>query len=100
MALLVLGIEPYLVRHLHRTWGNLSDFFVPRQGVYVCLKVTVFPLFADVKKVLDSISSTIKNVSQSIPIEKVLSQVSRYVNDSNNYFHQELPKLEEYDSYW
>lgn len=55
---------------------------------------------ADVKKVLDSISSTIKNVSQSIPIEEVLSQVSRYVNDSNNYFHQELPKLEEYDSYW
>lgn len=54
---------------------------------------------ADVKKVLDSISSTIKNVSQSIPVEEVLSQVSRYVNDSNNYFHQELPKLEEYDSY-
>lgn len=55
---------------------------------------------ADVKKALDSISSTIKNVSQSIPIEEVLSQISRYINDSNNYFHQELPKLEEYDSYW
>ncbi|CAO2640006.1 Prom1 [Lemmus lemmus] len=55
---------------------------------------------ADVKKALDSISSTIKNVSQSIPIEEVLSQVSRYINDSNSYFHEELPKLEEYDSYW
>ncbi|XP_041492218.1 prominin-1 isoform X1 [Microtus oregoni] len=55
---------------------------------------------ADVKKALDSLSSTIQNVSQSIPIEEVLSQVSRYINDSNNYFHQELPKLEEYDSYW
>lgn len=75
-------------------------FFVSRQGVYVCLQVTALPLFSDVKKALDSVSSTIQNVSQSIPIEEVLSQVSRYINDSNNYFHQELPKLEEYDSYW
>ncbi|XP_076794563.1 prominin-1 isoform X3 [Arvicanthis niloticus] len=54
----------------------------------------------DVKKTLDSISSDVKNMSQSIPIEEVLSQVSHYLNNSNRYFHQEIPKLEEYDSYW
>ncbi|XP_051020847.1 prominin-1 [Acomys russatus] len=57
-------------------------------------------VISDVKKTLDSISSVIKNVSQSIPIEGVLSEASRYLNDSNSYFHKELPKLEEYDSYW
>lgn len=64
------------------------------------VKEQTVDVVADVKKALDSVSSTIQNVSQSIPIEEVLSQVSRYINDSNNYFHQELPKLEEYDSYW
>ncbi|KAL1790525.1 prominin-1 isoform X1 [Sigmodon hispidus] len=57
-------------------------------------------VIADVKNALDSISSNIKDVSQSIPIEKMLSEVSHHINDSNDYFHQELPKLEEYDSYW
>ncbi|XP_042141882.1 prominin-1 isoform X2 [Peromyscus maniculatus bairdii] len=57
-------------------------------------------VIADVKQALDSISSNIKNVSQSIPIEEVLVEVSHYINDSNSYFHKELPKLEEYDSYW
>lgn len=57
-------------------------------------------MFSDVKQALDSISSNIKNVSQSIPIEEVLVEVSHYINDSNSYFHKELPKLEEYDSYW
>lgn len=57
-------------------------------------------MFSDVKQTLDSISSNIKNVSQSIPIEEVLVEVSHYINDSNSYFHKELPKLEEYDSYW
>ncbi|XP_031198002.1 prominin-1 isoform X3 [Mastomys coucha] len=54
----------------------------------------------DVKEALDSLSSNVKNISQSIPIEEVLFQVSHYLNDSNKYFHQELPKMEEYDSYW
>ncbi|EDL37602.1 prominin 1, isoform CRA_c, partial [Mus musculus] len=54
----------------------------------------------DVKNTLDSISSNIKDMSQSIPIEDMLLQVSHYLNNSNRYLNQELPKLEEYDSYW
>lgn len=54
----------------------------------------------DIKKASDSISSNVKNMSQNIPIEDALIQVSYYINESNRYFHQELPKLEEYDSYW
>uniref|UniRef100_A0A8C2MD03 Prominin 1 n=2 Tax=Cricetulus griseus TaxID=10029 RepID=A0A8C2MD03_CRIGR len=54
----------------------------------------------DVKKALDSISSKVVNVSKSIPIEEVLFEVSGYINNSKSYFHQELPKVEEYDSYW
>ncbi|XP_040602981.1 prominin-1 isoform X2 [Mesocricetus auratus] len=57
-------------------------------------------VIADVKKALDSISSNITSVSQSIPIKEVLFDVSNYINDSNSYLQQELPKLEEYDSYW
>ncbi|CAH7452953.1 Prom1 [Phodopus roborovskii] len=57
-------------------------------------------VIADVKNAVDSISSNIMDVSQSIPIEKVLLEVSHHVNNSYSYFHKELPKLEEYDSYW
>lgn len=58
------------------------------------------PLFADIKKASDSISSNVKNMSQNIPIEDALIQVSYYINESYKYLHQELPKMEEYDSYW
>ncbi|XP_052055106.1 prominin-1 isoform X2 [Apodemus sylvaticus] len=54
----------------------------------------------DIKKASDSISSNVRNMSQNIPIEDALLPVSYYINESNRYFHQELPKLEEYDSYW
>lgn len=54
----------------------------------------------DVKKTLDSVSSKVKNMSQSIPVEEVLLQFSHYLNESNRYFHEELPRVEEYDSYW
>lgn len=54
----------------------------------------------DVKKTLDSVSSKVKNMSQSIPVEEVLLQFSHYLNDSNRYIHESLPRVEEYDSYW
>lgn len=50
----------------------------------------------DVKKTLDSVSSKVKNMSQSIPVEEVLLQFSHYLNESNRYFHEELPRVEEY----
>ncbi|XP_063129616.1 prominin-1 isoform X10 [Rattus norvegicus] len=39
----------------------------------------------DVKKTLDSVSSKVKNMSQSIPVEEVLLQFSHYLNDSNRW---------------
>jgi hypothetical protein len=97
----VLAIESYFVRNSHEE--NLSDFSLYPNEVSVFSVwewVTVVPLFADVKNTLDSISSNIKDMSQSIPIEDMLLQVSHYLNNSNRYLNQELPKLEEYDSYW
>ncbi|XP_008825104.1 prominin-1 isoform X1 [Nannospalax galili] len=54
----------------------------------------------DVKEVLNSISSDIHNISQNIPIEETLLELSGQLNNSNRLFYEEMPRLEEYDSYW
>ncbi|XP_055479905.1 prominin-1 isoform X1 [Psammomys obesus] len=54
---------------------------------------------SEFKTASDSISSFVMNMTQSVPIDVVLSGLSRYLNDSNSYFHKKLPELEEYDSY-
>ncbi|KAM6150273.1 prominin-1 [Erethizon dorsatum] len=54
----------------------------------------------NVKNVLNGISSNIKSVTKQIPIQATLSNFTGYINDTETYIHQNLPKLEEYDSYW
>ncbi|ELW68963.1 Prominin-1 [Tupaia chinensis] len=57
-------------------------------------------IVADVKKALDSIGSDIDNVTKHIPIQDTLSYFTGYLNDTESYIHHNLPKIEEYDSYW
>ncbi|KFO25783.1 Prominin-1 [Fukomys damarensis] len=54
----------------------------------------------DVKNVLNGISSNINSLTKQIPIQDTLSNFTGYINDTESYIHQTLPKLEDYDSYW
>uniref|UniRef100_A0A452T673 Prominin 1 n=1 Tax=Ursus maritimus TaxID=29073 RepID=A0A452T673_URSMA len=53
----------------------------------------------DIKRTLNSIGSDIENIGQQIPIQDKLSNFMGYINDTETYIHQNLPTLEEYDSY-
>uniref|UniRef100_A0A452T683 Prominin 1 n=1 Tax=Ursus maritimus TaxID=29073 RepID=A0A452T683_URSMA len=52
-----------------------------------------------IKRTLNSIGSDIENIGQQIPIQDKLSNFMGYINDTETYIHQNLPTLEEYDSY-
>uniref|UniRef100_A0A452T6N9 Prominin 1 n=1 Tax=Ursus maritimus TaxID=29073 RepID=A0A452T6N9_URSMA len=53
----------------------------------------------NIKRTLNSIGSDIENIGQQIPIQDKLSNFMGYINDTETYIHQNLPTLEEYDSY-
>ncbi|KAM5271719.1 prominin-1 [Ctenodactylus gundi] len=54
----------------------------------------------DVKKILNSISSTINSVSKQIPIQDTLSSLSGFLNGTESYIHHNMSKFEKYDSVW
>ncbi|XP_012928551.1 prominin-1 isoform X1 [Heterocephalus glaber] len=54
----------------------------------------------DVKNVMSGISSNINRLTKQIPIQDTLSNFTVYINNTESYIHQNLPKLEKYDSYW
>uniref|UniRef100_A0A452RTY8 Prominin 1 n=1 Tax=Ursus americanus TaxID=9643 RepID=A0A452RTY8_URSAM len=56
-------------------------------------------IISDIKRTLNSIGSDIENIGQQIPIQDKLSNFMGYINDTETYIHQNLPTLEEYDSY-
>uniref|UniRef100_A0A5F9C677 Prominin 1 n=1 Tax=Oryctolagus cuniculus TaxID=9986 RepID=A0A5F9C677_RABIT len=55
---------------------------------------------AEIKKVLDSTGSEIDSVTQQLPIKETLDNFIGYMNESEKYLHDILPKVEEADSYW
>uniref|UniRef100_A0A8C0ZNV0 Prominin-1 n=1 Tax=Castor canadensis TaxID=51338 RepID=A0A8C0ZNV0_CASCN len=56
--------------------------------------------FSDVKEVLNSIGSVIDSVSKQIPIQDTLSDLTGYLNNTEDFFHHSLPTMEKDDSYW
>ncbi|XP_022361604.1 prominin-1 isoform X2 [Enhydra lutris kenyoni] len=56
-------------------------------------------IISDIKSSLNSLGSNIKNIGEQIPIQDKLSNFMGYINDTETYIHQNLPTLEEYDSY-
>lgn len=65
-----------------------------------CLKIhNQFPLFSDIKNVLNGISVDIRSVAE-YPITATLSNFTGYINDTETYIRRNLPKLEEYNAYW
>ncbi|XP_062069376.1 prominin-1 [Lepus europaeus] len=57
-------------------------------------------VIAEIKKVLDSTGSEIDSVTQQLPIKETLDNFIGYMNESEKYLHDILPKVEEADSYW
>lgn len=57
-------------------------------------------VIAELKKVLNSIGSRIDSVTQQLPIQETLNNLTGYMNKSEDYLHKILPKVEEVDSYW
>ncbi|XP_005402572.1 PREDICTED: prominin-1 isoform X2 [Chinchilla lanigera] len=57
-------------------------------------------IIRDAKRLLNGVSSEIKKVAKMLPIQGMLSNVTGYINDTETYIHQNLQKVETYDSYW
>uniref|UniRef100_A0A8C0WAK1 Prominin-1 n=1 Tax=Castor canadensis TaxID=51338 RepID=A0A8C0WAK1_CASCN len=57
-------------------------------------------IVTDVKEVLNSIGSVIDSVSKQIPIQDTLSDLTGYLNNTEDFFHHSLPTMEKDDSYW
>uniref|UniRef100_A0A2K6FH87 Prominin 1 n=1 Tax=Propithecus coquereli TaxID=379532 RepID=A0A2K6FH87_PROCO len=57
-------------------------------------------IVADVKSILNSIGSSVDDVTQQIPIESTLSKFAVHINNTESRIHRSLHTLEEYDSYW
>ncbi|XP_027943656.1 prominin-1 [Eumetopias jubatus] len=56
-------------------------------------------IISDIKSTLNSLGSDIENIGEQIPIQDKLSNFMGYINDTETYVHQNLPTLEEYDSF-
>ncbi|XP_077877219.1 prominin-1 isoform X21 [Ictidomys tridecemlineatus] len=64
------------------------------------VQVQTTNIVAEIKKLLNTVGSNIKDATKDIPIQKSLSEFNSHMDDIEKEIKQKLHRAEEVDSYW